>query len=102
MKNREIYPGLCHFSKYTFLLPGSGRHCCDRMELQLPVQSVPITTTRNSCELEPCSWRGVLDTTLCDKLTATATEILLKVTLNTINHITGYHIRRKIIKFCFS
>ena len=35
------------------------------MDLQLPQQSAPITT---SCELEPCSWRGVLDTTLCDKV----------------------------------
>ena len=21
-----------------------------------------------SCEFEPCSWRGILDTTLCDKV----------------------------------
>jgi len=21
-----------------------------------------------SCELEPCAWRGVLDTTVCDKV----------------------------------
>jgi hypothetical protein len=21
-----------------------------------------------SCEFEPCSWRGVVDTTLCDKV----------------------------------
>ena len=61
-----------------------------------------------SCEFEPRSWRGVLDTTLCDKVyqwLATSqwfsqgtpifstnkndcqdiTEILLKVALNTIN-----------------
>ena len=61
-----------------------------------------------SCEFESCSWRGVLDTTLCDKvcqllvaglwfspgtqISSTAktdrhdiTEILLKVVLNTIN-----------------
>ena len=37
-----------------------------QLDLQLPVQSVPITT--NSCEFEPCSWQGVLDTILCDKL----------------------------------
>jgi hypothetical protein len=29
------------------------------------MQSVPITTMR---EFEPRSWRGVLDTTLCDKV----------------------------------
>jgi hypothetical protein len=62
-----------------------------------------------SCEFEPHSWRGVLDTTLCDKVcdlqqvrrfspgtpaSATnktyhhdITEILLKVALNTINKI---------------
>jgi hypothetical protein len=70
------------------------------------MQSVPITT--KSCEFEPRSWQGVLDTTLCDKVCqwlATGqwfspgtlvsstnktdchdiTEILLKVALNTIN-----------------
>ena len=75
---------------------------------------VGITTTcafsayhHKSCEFEPCSWRGMLDTTLCDSLSVTATgqwfspgtavsdtnktdrhditEILLKVALNTIN-----------------
>ena len=30
------------------------------------MQSVLITT--KSCEFEPCSWRGVLDTTLYDKV----------------------------------
>ena len=67
------------------------------------MQSVPITT--KSCEFEPRSWQGVLDTTLCDKVCqwlATGrwfppgtpvsstnktdlhdiTEILLKVALN--------------------
>jgi hypothetical protein len=62
-----------------------------------------------SCEFEPRSWRGVLDTTLCDKVcqwlvtgrwfypdiqvsssnknnSHDMTEILLKVSLNTINH----------------
>ena len=55
-----------------------------------------------SCEFEPCSWRGVLDTTLCDKICQwfypgtpvsstnktdrhDITEILLKVALYTIN-----------------
>ena len=73
--------------------------------LPFQVQSVPITT---KVELEPRSWRGVLDSTLCDKvcqLLATGrwfspvtpvsstnktdrhdlTEILLKVALNTIH-----------------
>ena len=37
-----------------------------QQDLQLPVQSVPITII--SCEFEPCSWRGALDTTLCDNV----------------------------------
>ena len=66
------------------------------LDLQLPVQSVPIITR----EFERRSWRGVLDTTLCDKVCQRLdtrvsfinkadrhdiTEILLKVALNTIN-----------------
>jgi len=76
------------------------------LDLQLPVQSMPITTKVVS--LKSCSWRGVLDTTLCGKVCqclATGrwfstgapvsstnqtdchdiTEILLKVALNTLN-----------------
>ena len=33
----------------------------------LPIQSVVITSFK-SCEIESHSWRGVLDTTLCDKV----------------------------------
>ena len=36
------------------------------VDLQLPVQSVPITT--QSWEFESRSWWDVLDTTLCDKV----------------------------------
>ena len=36
------------------------------LDLQLPMQPVPITT--NVVSLEPRLWRGVLDTTLCDKV----------------------------------
>ena len=72
-----------------------------QFDLQLPVQLVPITTSESS------SWRGVLDTTLCDKVCQSPatgrwfspgtpvsstnktdcydiTEILLKVVLSTI------------------
>ena len=31
-------------------------------------QSVPITMNANCCEFQPGSWRGVRDTTLCDKV----------------------------------
>jgi hypothetical protein len=76
---------------------------------QVPVQSVPITT--KILNFEPRSWRGVLDTILCDKVRqrlATGqwyssvsptnktdrhdiTEILLKVALRTINQIKPIH-----------
>ena len=36
------------------------------LDLQLSVQSVPITTKAVSSN--PGSWRGILDTTLCDKV----------------------------------
>jgi hypothetical protein len=79
------------------------------LDLQLPMQSVPITT---KVEFESRSLRGVIDTTLCDKVCqwlATGrwlsqgtpgssnnktdrhddiAEILLKVALNTINQPT--------------
>ena len=74
-----------------------------------------------SCEFEPRSWRGVLDTTLCDQVCqwlATGqwfspgtpfstsnktdrhdiTEILLKVTLNTINQPTNQSEKRAPLK----
>ena len=35
-------------------------------DLQLPVQAVPITTKVVSSN--PLSWRGILDTTLCDQV----------------------------------
>jgi hypothetical protein len=40
----------------------TGRSVRDRMVVR-PVQSAPITT-----KVESRSWRGVLDTTLCDKV----------------------------------
>jgi hypothetical protein len=56
------------------------------------------TTCVISCEFEPLSWRDVLDTSLCDKVSPgtlvsstyksdrhNIAEILLKVALNTIN-----------------
>ena len=36
------------------------------LNLQLPMQSVPITT--ESCEFEPHSSRDLQDTTFCDKV----------------------------------
>ena len=34
--------------------------------LQLTVQSVPIAYHLYNCEFESCSWRDLVDTTLCD------------------------------------
>ena len=71
------------------------------MNLQLPVQSLPITAYVVSLNFEPHSWRGVFDKALCDKVcqclatglwisqgtpmsaTKVVTEIFLKVVLNT-------------------
>ena len=39
-----------------------------QFNLQLPVQSVPITTKVVSLNFEPGLWQGVLDITLCDKV----------------------------------
>ena len=81
----------------------------DRMIVGFTTTCVISAYHHKRCEFEPSSWRGVLDTTLYDKvrqLLATdrwfspgtpvssnnktdhhdITEILLKVALNTINH----------------
>ena len=65
------------------------------LDLQLLVQSVPITT---NCEFEPCSGKTILDTILCDNVcqcfspgtsvsSTNKTEILLKVALNNLTLI---------------
>jgi len=35
-----------------------------QLDLQLTVQSLPISITTKNCEFKPSSWRGSLDTTL--------------------------------------
>ena len=87
-----------------YLLFTSNRCGRDSMDLQLPVQSMPITTYIVHCEFKSLSRLSVLNTILCDgdlckiggfcqlfqfplpvKLTHhDITEIFLKVTLNTI------------------
>jgi hypothetical protein len=52
------------FEYYAFITRDDVYYALD---LQLPMQSVPITTKVVS-SFEACSWRGVLDTTLCDKV----------------------------------
>jgi hypothetical protein len=82
---------------------------------------VEFTTTcaisayyHKSCEFEPRSWQGVLDTTLCDKVcqwfspgTSVSstnktdchqiTEILLKVALNIINYLQIKYSNERIV-----
>ena len=83
------------------------RRGCNRMVVASTTTYAISVYHHQSCEFEPRSWRGVLDTTLCDKVyqrRATGrwfspgtlvsstnktdrhdiTEILLKVALNTI------------------
>ena len=85
-----------------------GGHCCrDLMVIWFITVSAISAYHHLCCEFEPCSWQGVLDTTLCDKVCQwlaaglwfspgtlvsstyktdchDITEILLKVTLNII------------------
>ena len=90
---------------YQFL---RGDHCHDRMVVECATTYASSAYHHLSCEFESSSWRGVLDTTLCDiifkwlmagRLFTSGTlfcstnktdhhyitKILLKVALNTIN-----------------
>ena len=84
-----------------------GRRGRDRMVVRFLTACAISAYHHYCCEFEPHSWRGVLDTTLCDKVCQwlaagrwfppgipvsfnktgrnDVTEILLKVVLNTIN-----------------
>ena len=98
--------------RFSVIIVGSQKEICGRSDQDHIV--VGFTTTcaisayhHKSCEFESCSWWGVLDTTLCDKVCywlaagwwfspgtlgsftnkkdcPDITEILLKVALNTI------------------
>jgi len=45
-----------------------GRRGCDRMVVGFTTTCAISAYHHYSCEFEPRSWRGVLDTTLCDKV----------------------------------
>ena len=85
---------------------------CDRMVVGFTTTCAINAYHHKRCEFEPCSWQGLLDTTLCDKVCqwlATGlwfslgspvsstnktdhhdiNEILLKVALTTINQTTN-------------
>jgi hypothetical protein len=40
----------------------------DRMVVEFTTTCAISAYYHKSCEFEPCSWQGVLDTTLCDKV----------------------------------
>ena len=44
------------------------RHGRDRMVVGFTTTCAIIAYHYKSCDFEPPSWRGVLDTTLCDKV----------------------------------
>ena len=93
-----------------------GRCGCDRMVVGFTTTCAISAYHDLSCEFEPHSWRGVPDTTLCDKVCRwfspgtlvsssnktdrhDITEILLIVALSTINqkyiHVM-YQVKKKI------
>jgi hypothetical protein len=90
---------LSDVKQYT--LSVRGRRVPDRMVVGFATTCTISAYHHQSCKFEPYSWRGVTDTTLCDKacqwLASTPvsstnktdhndiTEILLKVALNTVN-----------------
>jgi len=45
-----------------------GRRGCDRIVVGFTTTYAISAYHNNSCEFEPRSWRGVLGTTLCDKV----------------------------------
>jgi hypothetical protein len=44
------------------------RRGCDRMVVGFTTTYVISACHHSSCEFESCSWRDVLDTTLCNKV----------------------------------
>jgi hypothetical protein len=54
--------------RYKILLEKKGRHGRDRMVAGLTTTSTISAYQHTNCEFEPCSWRGVLATIVCDKV----------------------------------
>ena len=70
LRNKNIYMFLSASIHYIYIVYGiGGHHGCDRMVVGFTttcgMQSVPITT---KVVFESCSLRGVLDTTLFDRV----------------------------------
>jgi hypothetical protein len=47
---------------------GGGHRGRDRMVVEFTTTCAISAYHKYSSEIEPCSWRGVLNTTLCDKV----------------------------------
>ena len=54
-----------------------GCHGCDRMVVGFTTTCAISAYYHYSCEFEPCSWRGVLDTTLCENVQQQVSGFLL-------------------------
>jgi hypothetical protein len=60
------YPGTCIL--YHRHIWTEGRRGHDRMVVGFTTTCAISAYHHYSCEFQPCSWQGVLDTTLCDKV----------------------------------
>ena len=61
-----LFVQLCFFVLLLFLILFRGRCGRDRMVVGFTTTCTISVYHQYCCELEPRSWRGVLDTTLCD------------------------------------
>jgi hypothetical protein len=59
---------LLHISYTITLFPPRSRHGRDRLVVEFTTTYAISAFNHWSCEFESCSWRGVLHTTLCDKV----------------------------------
>jgi hypothetical protein len=66
--SNDYFPHLTYKQSLYFLIFLEGCHGCDRMVVGFTTTCAMSAYHHYSCEFEPHSWRGVLDTTLCDKV----------------------------------
>ena len=52
-----------------------GRRTCDRMVVGFTTTCAICAHHHLNCEFEPCSWQGILDTTLCDKVVSDLRQV---------------------------
>ena len=61
-------PSKCLFMKSKSSNMGGGRHGRDRMVVGFTTTCAISAYHQKTCEIVPRSWRGVRNTTLCDKV----------------------------------